>query len=93
MKKSELNSRLSDNMFQNESQDLVPKIPKKNIIYIVMIILFLAILGTLLALFIISNKNDKKESQYNPVPKNEDLEFTEEEHRILARKVAAQLWY
>ena len=34
MNESEFNSRLSDNnMFQNESQDLVPKIPKK-ILYI-----------------------------------------------------------
>ena len=36
------------------------------------------------------DKDDKKESPYYPLPLNEDLEFTEEAHRILSREVAAQ---
>ena len=90
MKDSELSSRLSSNMFKYDTKDLEPKIKKKNIIFIVLIIILLIILGILLIVILTSDKDDNKKSHYNPVPKNEDLEFTEEEHRTFARKAASQ---
>ena len=91
MEKNDLSSRLSSNMFQNEAPEIEPKIKHKNIIFILMIILLLIILGILLILFLTVGKDDdKKESHYNPIPKNEDLEFNEEAHRNFSRKVATQ---
>jgi beta-glucosidase len=101
--KNENDERLSGQMFNNEETPDEQKSKNKNIIFIIMVILFLLILGILLVLFISTNNdnennnnnednNDEKkdDEEVNPIPKNEDLDFTEEEHRLLSRKVASE---
>ena len=36
------------------------------------------------------NKDNKDAAPYNPIPEKEDLDFTEEAHRLLEREIAAQ---
>ena len=93
--KDDKDARLSSQMFNNNDNiEQGHKNKNKNIIFIVMIILFLLILGILLILFITTNfdNNDekKKDDEVSPIPKNEDLIFTEEEHRLFSRKVATE---
>ena len=65
----------------------------KNILFILMMIIFLIILQILLTAILTSGEDYNKESHYNPIPKNEDLEFTKEEHRTFAKKQHLKNWY
>ena len=89
MRETDLGSRLSNNMFQNEVPDLEPKSKNKKIIFIVLIIILLLVLCILLIILLLP-KDKNNNSNYNPVPSNEDLNFTEEEHRLFSREVATQ---
>ena len=95
--KDEKDDRLSGQMFKNEDEagEQEPKKKNKNIIIIVMIILFVLILAILIVLFFSKKDDDDDDEEenkgnYNPIPKNEDLNFTEEEHRLFSREVATQ---
>ena len=90
MRETDIGSRLSSNMFQNEAPDIEPNAKSRNKIFIILIIILLLVLVIFLIVFIVTKDNDDNESYYNPVPSKEDLNFTEEEHRILSREVATQ---
>ena len=87
----EKDERLTGNMFKDnvESSETKSKNNKK-ILIILLIILFLIILAIIIILFLVIKDDDNKEEDYNPIPKNEDLNFTEEGHRLLSREVATQ---
>ena len=87
MNENNLDDRLSGQMFQNEAPEPEQKEKNKNCIFIIMIILFLLIITILIILLIIFQKGNK---DYNPIPSNEDLNFTEEEHKIFSRNVATE---
>ena len=66
----------------------------KKLIFIAMVILFLIIITILIIVLFIKkdeNSKDKKEDEtIPPIPKYEDLNFTEEGHRLFSREVATQ---
>ena len=90
MRETDIGSRLSSNMFQNEAPEMEPQAKNRNKIFIILIIILLLVLVIFLIVFLVTKDNDDNESYYNPVPSKEDLNFTEEEHRILSREVATQ---
>ena len=98
--------RLSDNMFnQNDNEIQVETTDKKNPnlkkIIIILIIALVVVVGLGLMFYFIfreedSSSEEDKESDkpdiepYNPIPDKEDLDFTEEAHRQFSREVATQ---
>ena len=88
-----MDSRLSENMFNNnnngEAAEQAPNSKKKLTVIISILVLVGLIVVTLLVIILITYKSDSGDD-YNPIPENEDLDFTEEEHRQLSRKVATQ---
>ena len=90
-------SRLTENVFKNnENEILQEENPNKNkkmlkkIIIICSIII--AIIGVVIVVLICTLKNNKgnDELPYDPIPEYEDLDFTEEAHRLLSREIATQ---
>ena len=90
-------SRLTENVFKNnENEILQEENPNKNkkmlkkIIIICSIII--AIIGIVIIILICTLKNNKgnDELPYDPIPEYEDLDFTEEAHRLLSREIATQ---
>jgi len=71
---------------------------KTKIIIIIALICVIVLGGICLTLYLIlkednSSDEEKKEEPfvpYNPIPENEDLDFTEEAHRLLSREIATQ---
>ena len=87
------------NMFKNfDLMENEQTIKNRKLTFIAMIILFLIIIIILVILFYITkdeNNKDKKDNEGNiesnyPIPKHEDLNFTEENHRLFSREVATQ---
>ena len=78
----------NDNLIENE-ENTNTNTKNKKIIFILMIVLFIIIITILLILFLMNDKETNAESDY-PIPKNEDLNFTEENHRLLSREAATQ---
>jgi len=90
----EKNKNLEDNMFLNED---FPEIKSKNNKIIFLIIALCIGITVLIIAFIFmltidinNNINDDDKGLYFPIPQNEDLNFTEEEHRQFSREVATQ---
>ena len=96
-------NRLTENVFKNDdNEDIQLQDPKKNylkikiLIVVAFVIVFAVSVVVLVVLFTPSNKVEKKEEKdddntpYNPIPQYEDLNFTEEAHRLLSREVASQ---
>ena len=90
-------SRLTENVFKNnENEILQEENPNKNkkmlkkIIIICSIII--AIIGIVIIILICTLKNNKDSDElpYDPIPEYEDLDFTEEAHRLLSREIATQ---
>ena len=90
-------SRLTENVFKNnEIEILQEENPNKNkkmlkkIIIICSIII--AIIGIVIIILICTLKNNKDNDElpYDPIPEYEDLDFTEEAHRLLSREIATQ---
>ena len=90
-------SRLTENVFKNnEIEILQEENPNKNkkmlkkIIIICSIII--AIIGVVIVVLICTLKNNKDNDElpYDPIPEYEDLDFTEEAHRLLSREIATQ---
>ena len=90
-------SRLTENVFKNnENEILQEENPNKNkkmlkkIIIICSIII--AIIGVVIVVLICTLKNNKDNDElpYDPIPEYEDLDFTEEAHRLLSREIATQ---
>ena len=90
-------SRLTENVFKNnENEILQEENPNKNkkmlkkIIIICSIII--AIIGIVIIVLICTLKNNKDNDElpYDPIPEYEDLDFTEEAHRLLSREIATQ---
>ena len=90
-------SRLTENVFKNnENEILQEENPNKNkkmlkkIIIICSIII--AIIGIVIIILICTLKNNKDNDElpYDPIPEYEDLDFTEEAHRLLSREIATQ---
>ena len=85
-----------NNMFKNyDLMENEANTKNKKLTFIAMIILFLIIITILIILFFITkdeNNKDKIDNETNisPIPKNEDLNFTEENHRLFSREVATQ---
>ena len=87
---------LLDNMLQNDN---LPKPKLKNNKIILLIIVFIIGISFLITALILMltvgrvNENTDQniiEEEFNPIPLNEDLNFTEEEHRQFSREVATQ---
>ena len=91
----EKDKNLEEKMFSNED---LPDIKSKNNKIIFLIIVLCIGITVLIIAFILmitidikNNINDDDENElYFPIPKNEDLNFTEEEHRQFSRNVATQ---
>lgn len=91
----EKDKNLEDNMFSNED---LPEIKSKNNKIIFIIIALCIEITVLIVAFILmltidinaNNNDDKDKELYFPIPKNEELNFTEEEHRQFSRYVATQ---
>ena len=90
-------SRLTENVFKNnENEILQEENPNKNkkmlkkIIIICSIII--AIIGIVIIILICTLKKNKDNDElpYDPIPEYEDLDFTEEAHRLLSREIATQ---
>ena len=83
----------NDNLIENEENantNTNSNTKTKKIIIILMIVLFIIIIAIiLLILFLMNDKETNAESD-SPIPKNEDLNFTEENHRLLSREAATQ---
>ena len=100
---NEKEDKLSDKMFSNDNFPKSPK-TKNNKMILLIIIFFIGITLLIIAIILMltfgnNNTNQKKQNnqnkdnnneEYNPIPKNEDLEFNEEEHRKFSREVATQ---
>ena len=98
----ENDGRLSNNMFEpgdNEIKVEEPT-PKKNPnlikIIIILCICTVVVVGLGLTFYFIfkdddsSSEKDEEFVPYNPIPEHEDLNFTEEAHRLFSREVATQ---
>jgi beta-glucosidase-like glycosyl hydrolase len=83
----------NDNLIENEENantNTNSNTKNKKIIFTLIIILFIIIIITiLLIVFLMKDEETNAESDY-PIPKNEDLNFTEENHRLLSREAATQ---
>ena len=67
------------------------KCSKKTKIIIIAIAIFILLCGIAIALyFALRGDNSGDNNDYDPIPKHEDLDFTEEAHRLLSREVATQ---
>ena len=100
---NEKEDKLSDKMFSNDNFPKSPK-TKNNKMILLIIIFFIGITLLIIAIILMlifgnNNTNQKNQNnqnkdnnneEYNPIPKNEDLEFNEEEHRKFSREVATQ---
>ena len=89
---NEKDNNLSEKMF---SKNDFPETKKQNNKKILLIITFccgISILTVAFILMLTLGKKDESENfgNYNPIPKNEDLQFSEEEHRHFSREVATQ---
>ena len=76
-----------------ESMDLEQKsmCSKKTKIIIIAVSIFILLCGIAIAIyFALRSDNSNEETDFDPIPKNEDLDFTEEAHRLLSREVATQ---
>ena len=76
-----------------ESVDLEQKsmCSKKTKIIIIAVSIFILLCGIAIAIyFALRSDNSNEETDFDPIPKNEDLDFTEEAHRLLSREVATQ---
>ena len=73
----------SQNLLNEEKNNKI----KKFIIILIIVIIVLAILALILYFVL---KDDSSFTPYNPIPEKEDLDFTEEKHRLLSREVATQ---
>ena len=99
----EKEDKLSDKMFSNDNFPKSPK-TKNNKMILLIIIFFIGITLLIIAIILMlifgnNNTNQKNQNnqnkdnnneEYNPIPKNEDLEFNEEEHRKFSREVLKQ---
>ena len=97
---NEKEDKLSYKMFSNDNFPKSPK-TKNNKMILLIIIFFIGITFLIIAIILMlifgnnnnnqNNQNkDNNNEEYNPIPKNEDLEFNEEEHRKFSREVATQ---
>ena len=91
--------RLSNDMFVQNAEDgdnqitaetKPSKISQKMIIIIVAICAVVLISLGLILYFILREEDEEEKTPYNPIPSNEDLNFTEEAHRLFSREVATQ---
>ena len=91
--------RLSNDMFVQNAEDgdnqitaetKPSKISPKMIIIIAVICVVVLISLGLILYFILREEDEEEKTPYNPIPSNEDLNFTEEEHRLFSREVATQ---
>ena len=76
-----------------ESMDLEQKskCSQKTKIIIIAVSIFILLCGIAIAIyFALRSDNSNEETDFDPIPKNEDLDFTEEAHRLLSREVATQ---
>ena len=90
-------SRLTENVFKNnENEILQEENPNKNkkmlkkIIIICSIIIAIIGIVIIILIYTLKNNKDNDELPYDPIPEYEDLDFTEEAHRLLSREIATQ---
>ena len=90
-------SRLTENVFKNNEnetpQEENPNKNKKMLKKIIIICsIIIAIIGIVIIILICTLKNNKDNDElpYDPIPEYEDLDFTEEAHRLLSREIATQ---
>ena len=95
MEANENEGRLTENVFKNDEDPEIPEDSNKNKKTLKKIIIICAIIVIIVAIIIIvifsiikDNKDD--DAPYNPIPQKEDLNFTEEAHRLLSREIATQ---
>ena len=95
MEANENEGRLTENVFKNDEDPEIPEDSNKNkktlkkiIIICAIIVIIVAIIIIVLFSIIKDNKDD--DAPYNPIPQKEDLNFTEEAHRLLSREIATQ---
>ena len=82
----------ADGLDKKSKQSKVTK-NKKIIINIIIIISLICLIALGLIFYFIFKKYSKEEEEnilYNPIPSDEDLDFTEEAHRLFSREVATQ---
>ena len=92
--------RISKDMFIQDVEGLDKKSKqskvtknKKIIINIIIIISLICLIALGLIFYFIFKKYSKEKEEnilYNPIPSDEDLDFTEEAHRLFSREVATQ---
>ena len=84
------NAEDGDNQIAVEQKQ--SKISQKTIIIIVAICLVVLLALGLILYFTLREEDEEEEEKtpFNPIPSNEDLEFTEEAHRLFSREVATQ---
>ena len=86
--------RLSNDMFietvEEGDKNLKNKMSTKKMIIIISIVLICLVGLGLMFYFIIKSENDDEKAPFNPIPSVEDLDFTEEAHRLFSREVATQ---
>ena len=91
--------RPSNDMLIHETQETMDleqksKCSKKTKIILLAVVIFLLLCAIAIALYFAlrgdNSKDDGDDSDYDPIPKQEDLDFTEEAHRLLSREVATQ---
>ena len=90
-------SRLTENVFKNNENEIPqeenPNKNKKMLKKIIIICsIIIAIIGIVIIILICTLKNNKDNDElpYDPIPEYEDLDFTEEAHRLLSREIATQ---
>ena len=90
-------SRLTENVFKNNGNEILqeenPNKNKKMLKKIIIICsIIIAIIGIVIIILICTLKNNKDNDElpYDPIPEYEDLDFTEEAHRLLSREIATQ---
>jgi len=83
------NAEDGDNQIAVEQKQ--SKISQKTIIIIVAICLVVLLALGLILYFTLREEDEEEEkTPFNPIPSNEDLDFTEEAHRLFSREVATQ---
>ena len=88
--------RLSNDMFvqgaeEGDKESKANKMTTKKIIIISIIVLICLIgIGLLIYFILKEEEEEKKDEPFIPIPQNEDLDFTEEAHRLFSREVATQ---
>ena len=102
----EKKGRLTENIEEPPEVDISNKAEYKNITKkIIVISVIIALIAAVIIIVLITtssedsdekeeenkdNKDNKDAAPYNPIPEKEDLDFTEEAHRLLEREIAAQ---